>query len=390
MVKDVLYDMRFVFDRDNPFSGNDAIDKIDRLKSYIENNASSFVTFNYLEDSRYLALCEADTTNLYGQNTALGNYNITNNPLLTKVKNFLSKCPNTSKSLKEWCSKISSIAIANETYPDVEKVAASTPQDDDEYYEEDAEPVAYEKLHEFGNNLPIEPGGFISSFQPLPSTKYDITTNKCLTFEDLCKLTENIARSKLNPDTVIDEDVRLKELQLRKDLIRQIEKYRKVSDIAKTNDDDLEDMTTPQLETFLERCRIHSENLKTVDTVKTGLNMTGLLYDSFFPEGIPLPGGRRAKFKSLGKDIIGTLFDSTSPVGLAMSNILEKHNIHISDELLVGIHIAKIIGSNVEISKHEEEKETKESIKNKSFDDVGIDDGDYEEEEYYEDYEETT
>ena len=66
------------------------------------------------------------------------------------------------------------------------------------------------------------------------------------------------------------------------------------------------------------------------------------------------------KFNGVGKEILSTLFDPHTSVGLAFSNILQKHNIHVSDELLTLVAFAGICVSKVKIEDVEPEPEEQE------------------------------
>jgi hypothetical protein len=115
------------------------------------------------------------------------------------------------------------------------------------------------------------------------------------------------------------------------------------------DDSDLNEMSLSQLETCLEQCVKYHENFKTLELFKRGFGCGGVLYDMVFPDGIPISKTKRLCFKGVGKEILSTLFDPHTPVGLAFSNILQKHNIHVSDELLTLIAFAGICVSKVKV-----------------------------------------
>ena len=163
------------------------------------------------------------------------------------------------------------------------------------------------------------------------------------------KLTINIARSKLIPDMIKDETVIALEREKKKNLIQQITRYRNVTLIGAMDDSDLNEMNLAQLEACLEQCIKYHENFKTLEIFKRGFGVGGIMYDMIFPEGIPISKTKRLCFKGVGKEILSTLFDPHTPVGLAFSNILQKHNIHISDELLTLVAFTGTCVSKVKI-----------------------------------------
>ena len=210
--------------------------------------------------------------------------------------------------------------------------------------------------------IPLMPNKF--SYSSSISTNYDISTDKSISYDDLRKLTINIARSKLIPEIVRDETVVALEQEKKKNLVQEITRYREVRAIGMMNDSDLNEMTLPQLEACLEQCKKLHENFKTLELFKRGFGCGGLLYDMIFPDGIPVSKTKRLCFKGVGKEILSTLFDPHTPVGLAFSNILQKHNIHVSDELVTLVAFASICVSKIKV----EDVKPKDEIKD--IDDV--------------------
>ena len=92
-----------------------------------------------------------------------------------------------------------------------------------------------------------------------------------------------------------------------------------------------------------------------MELFKRGFSVGGVAYDMLFPEGIPVSKTKRLKFNGVGKEILSTLFDPHTSVGLAFSNILQKHNIHVSDELLTLVAFAGICVSKVKVETIEPE-----------------------------------
>ena len=218
----------------------------------------------------------------------------------------------------------------------------------------------------------------------LSITNYDISNDKSISYEDLRKLTINIARSRLVPEIAKDETVLKLEQEKRKQLIQQITRYRNVRAIAALDDSDLTEKNIAELEACLEQCIKHHENFKTLELFKRGFSVGGVAYDMVFPDGIPISRTKRLKFNGVGKEILSTLFDPHTSVGLAFNNILQKHNIHVSDELLTlvafaGICVSKVKVEDVEPSVDEDIDENRNElhvVTQKSMASVGYDEDD--------------
>lgn len=343
-----LYDIRFAFNHDNPFRNDIQSVKVKNLKQHLAAHHEQFVEVNYLNDSRYLILCpdrkKLFNINVYNAKTNTVNTDISNNPLINIIKDFIAATPGISSDLKSWATRKSS--IKEDTTPASTAASHGSDKEESKDYSSDNEVAgAEEQIEGF---VPLMSNKF--TYQVSTAyTNYDISNDKSITYEDLRKITINLARSKLVPEIAKDETVIALEREKRKQLIQQISRYRAVKVIAALNDSDLNDMDLAQLEACLEECKKLHENFKTIELFKRGFNCGGILYDMLFPEGIPVTKNKRLCFKGIGKEILGTLFDSQTPVGLAFSNILQKHNIHVSDELVTLVAFGGICVSKVKV-----------------------------------------
>ena len=343
-----LYDIRFAFNHDNPFRNDIQSVKVKNLKQHLAAHHEQFVEVNYLNDSRYLILCpdrkKLFNINVYNAKTNTVNTDISNNPLINIIKDFIAATPGISSDLKAWATRKSS--IKEDTTP--ASTAASHGSDKEESKDYSSDNEVAETDEQIEGFVPLMSNKF--TYQVSTAyTNYDISNDKSITYEDLRKITINLARSKLVPEIAKDETVIALEREKRKQLIQQISRYRAVKVIAALNDSDLNDMDLAQLEACLEECKKLHENFKTIELFKRGFNCGGILYDMLFPEGIPVTKNKRLCFKGIGKEILGTLFDSQTPVGLAFSNILQKHNIHVSDELVTLVAFGGICVSKVKV-----------------------------------------
>lgn len=350
-----LYDIRFAFKFDNPFPNDPNKEYLKELKKYLSMNQDKFTEVNYLNDSRYLIICP-ETKQLFGEDvrnskTGFATPDTTTNPLSSYVKEFILSVNGISDEMRSWASKKTSFKQKT-----IQNLQENTSNDGVEM-QNTTEERNYEDF------IPLMPNKF--SYPSTSSiTNYDISNDKSISYEDLRKLTINIARSKLIPEMVRDETVIALEQEKKKNLIQQITRYRNVRVIAMMDDSDLNEMSLSQLETCLEQCIKYHENFKTLELFKRGFGCGGVLYDMVFPDGIPISKTKRLCFKGVGKEILSTLFDPHTSVGLAFSNILQKHNIHVSDELLTLVAFAGICVSKVKV----------EDVKPKDDDEIDIDD----------------
>ena len=358
-----LYDIRFAFLYDNPFPNDPSKEYLKELRKYLASNQDKFTEVNYLDDSRYLTICP-QTKQLFGE--PVGDSNISSNPISSYVKEFILSTNGISNDLRAWASEKTSSQL-----PPVEggggsgvgsSVDGMVGGNDVAFNSSTtSSPSSLSPLDEqkYTDFIPLMPNKF--SYPSTSSiTNYDISNDKSISFEDLRKLTINIARSKLVPEIVRDETVIALEQEKKKNLIQQITRYRNVRAIAAMDDSDLNEMSLSQLETCLEQCIKYHENFKTLELFKRGFGCGGVIYDMVFPDGIPISRTKRLCFKGVGKEILSTLFDPHTSVGLAFSNILQKHNVHVSDELLtlvafVGICVSKVKVEEVKPTDYDEE-----------------------------------
>ena len=369
-----LYDLRFAYKFDNPFPDDPNREKLKKLQKYLAANQDKFTEINYLNDSRYLTICP-ETKQLFGQKVEPGIVDVSNNPISNYVKEFIGGLDVISTEMKQWAAvknapKQSSVAVAS----------ADAGNASNDEYDDDAGPDNSIDGGAYNDYIPLMPNKYQYA-STLSITNYDISSDKSISYEDLRKLTINIARSRLVPEIAKDEMVIKLEQEKRKQLIQQIMRYRNVRAIAALDDSDLSEKNIAELEQCLEQCIKYQENFKTLELFKRGFSVGGVAYDMFFPEGIPVSKTKRLKFNGVGKEILSTLFDPHTSVGLAFSNILQKHNIHVSDELLTLVAFAGICVSKVKVETVEPEDDDVEDenelhvVNRESMAKVGYDDG---------------
>ena len=371
-----LYDLRFAYKFDNPFPDDPNREKLKKLQKYLGANQDKFTEVNYLNDSRYLIICP-ETKQLFGQKIEPGVVDVSNNPISNYVKEFIGGIDVISPEMKQWASVKNAPKQSN-----VPADGTTNANEGDEYDDSDTGDGVNNSIDggAYNDYIPLMPNKFQYA-STLSITNYDISNDKSISYEDLRKLTINIARSRLVPEIAKDEMVLKLEQEKRKQLIQQIMRYRNVRAIAALDDSDLSDKNIAELEQCLEQCIKYQENFKTLELFKRGFSVGGVAYDMLFPEGIPVSKTKRVKFNGVGKEILSTLFDPHTSVGLAFSNILQKHNIHVSDELLTLVAFAGICVSKVKVETVEPEDDDDEDenelhvVDRESMAKVSYDDG---------------
>ena len=360
-MSNAIYDSRFMFKYDSPFEGDANKELLMKLKRYIAQNNNQFTEIDWFTESRYLIL-QPDITTLFGDDVTNG---VENNKLTQHIKSFIINITGISSELKKWCQEPVNVTNTNFGGGNL------TPSDDD-YSGDDADPV--NNINSYNAMAAsIIPTATPSNFSHNLSIgmQYDISTDKCLSYTDVCKMCINIARTKaIEQGIPKDETVEQLEKEKRKKLTQEIIRYKNNKLIDPLIESDLSDMSLEQLETCLEQCIQYQENFKTLEIFKRGFSAGSTIYDAVFPEGIPLGKGRKLCFKGVGKEILSTLFNATTTTGIAFQNILKKNNIHVSDELLTIVAFAEICISKVEIKKTEQ-KDDKNS-KNEDSNEVII------------------
>jgi hypothetical protein len=332
-----LYDIRFDYKFDNPFpnDSNRALLKI--FRQTIAKNNKTYCEINYLEDSFYTTITGSKV--LF--NKVVVDNKITNNPLINTIKDFIRNVRGTSQNMQKWCGDRV-----------LQPIEQSNVSDDNEDNNDEDKPS-------FNTDYGFIGTGFISSTMNT-LYNYDISGDICINYDDLKALCLNIARYKLAPDNKKDEMVKSLENEKRRKLIVEIDRFRKIKEIAVENDFDIVEFNNEQLEYCLEKCKADFERYKLQDISFKGCKIGEALYDKIFPDGIPISKTKKLRFGGVGKEIIKQMFDTRTPAGVSWTNILKSKNIHISDGMLVVATLAQTLITKIEIY---EEKPTENEEK---------------------------
>lgn len=364
-MSEIMFDLRLAYINDNPFEKDMGKNKLNIMKQYIRDHNTDFIDFNYLNDSRYLEAVPKMSV-LY--NVPVNKQNFHNNPIMNDIKGFIKSVPGISKEMSTWCNLQET--IINQPQPKCKPQVGGNVSD---------EPVSVPIVNgsvdtSVGNSVDEDVDDIdvddYAEIVPKPSSfginysmglQYNAQSDQAVSFEDVTKICMNIARTRLaDKSDIHSETVMALEKDRRKGLVRNVIHYlanRNISSFINTNENELQDLTMEQLENLLEQCRERHEHCKVMDCFKQGLDLAGTVYSQVFPEGIPIGKTRRLQFNGVGKEIMSQLLTTSTTTGTAFANILRKHNIHVSDELLTLVAIGKICCSNVTIVNTNDESE---------------------------------
>ena len=343
-------DFRFRYQLDNPFTGETAKEQKAILINYLNNHADEFKDVDTLNDYHYAMLVatkhDNKIKNFYGINIRNPEETDFSLPpdLKRRVQSTLLKIDTISPKLKAWATE-SQQEIESEDETDDEPVQPSGPVDN-----QPQEPSPEINTYDNFQPVPIIPSKMVYSKSAFSLTTYDASTDRCITYDELQKLTCNLARSRLTVENNRDESVVKMEEEKRKELIREISSYREVRSIgASMTETDISDMTIQQLEACRDTCKKYFEHFKTVEVFKRGSVVVGTLYDTIFPNGIPISKKKKIRLDGVGTELAEVLFDARSTTGKAFSELLSKYNFAVSNELLLGIVIMSSIFKKVKI-----------------------------------------
>lgn len=355
-----LCDSRFNYAYDNPFNGPNKKECLNKLKDYIYNNVNDFKNINWITDSRCfnIPLKKAfndDIPKLLSDNELLCYY----------TSNFLNNI--NTKLSKPLINDLQTFALNNNKKPIITNLDKESQNDDEEkkqnittnYAEEEIENENEEieqpnLTYNFGHDFDSTPMVYKSNND---LCSYDIRQNKTLTYQEVCELTLNLARSQLQNIIKKDESVLFAESREKNRLITELNKYLKNSEISTKLNLQPDNLSIAQLQQSLEQAKELYDTIKVTHVVEKGLDLFNIGYTYIFPDGIKIPKKNKAiKLNGVTGTFKQLLFDRTSPLNIAFKNILEKHHISISDEFVVGLSSIEAILKKIEIVDIEPEK----------------------------------
>jgi hypothetical protein len=198
-------------------------------------------------------------------------------------------------------------------------------------------------------------------------TTYSVMPGKTMTYEQLCQLCENKARTLFTTTLVKDKNVLFAETREMSRLTSELRKYMGNSEISSKLNVNIEDLSLNELQQTLDQAKDIYETIKVTDMIKKGIDLVELACTYVFPNGIKIPRKNKViKLNGVGESFNTLLFDRNSPLKIAFSNVVDKYNIHVSDGFLCTLSILQTLATKIQV---EDIPDPKKKIKDKSDDD---------------------
>ena len=394
-----VYDLIACIDNDNPFPTGNELFK-NNLKKYINEHPKEFIfTNNWLEEIHSKTTMDEDNVNInfkgipINQNTKVSDIQELSNLIkgFFLKKDLPYKC---SPELLKWINNKEDKLDPFSSYSENLITPGTNPPVINSINENISEPVlpVHEELKDSINPVipvteeikdlnpstnnyvetkenfsPNESNDLIMNFGRNISTinelsTYNFSSNETLSYDELCRLCINQARKTLESSKTRDIEIQKVETEQRDKLCHVIQQYFDLAEIqSEYATSKLESMTIEELQQLQKQCEMKFDMLKTKEMLKHGLDVFEIGYDALLPNGIPLGKQRRMVLdKGLTKTISNTLFDVRTVPGHAFRRILDKHHVHLSDEVTVGLEIVKLLMKNTHIVKNENQKNIEE------------------------------
>ena len=350
-----FYDIAYMFSADNPFPDDSTKQKLNVLKKMVKQELS--IPFEQTELMIKFYDLNDGITQLY--NTDDKEKPITETFMFNDIKQVVQTIPEL-RYFNTWCDKYDPLpepgGISGGNTEQTANKQPEQPKPQETETKKPATPSPPKLTPEetkWESVIPITPSKFDYS-KTSGLTNYDITNEKPLSYEDIRKLTVNIARSKLKNIVEKSEQVLALEKAKRKELMNNIQKYKNIKVIGAMVEDNIHEMNLDQLEHTLAHCEKLFQSQKLKEMIKRGANFGSLLTSTVFPDGIKVGKSKRIKTKGAVKTIIDSVFDSQSTIGVAFQNIVEKHNWNVTDEMVLMLSLGEMLISNIKVEKIEQ------------------------------------
>ena len=180
-------------------------------------------------------------------------------------------------------------------------------------------------------------------------TTYPNTPGRLLSYQAVCELTKAIARSRLTINIKKDDSIKYAEERERLKLKQELERYMKMTqiktDLESNFNVDIDEMSLKQLQYYSAEAKALFERHKTTEIIINGIDVVDKVQSTIFKDGIKIPGTKKAiKLNNIGGALKETLFNKKSSMYVVTDNLIDKYNLHVSDELMAGLAlINKII-----------------------------------------------
>lgn len=360
-----LTDCRFNYNYDNPFEGSAKTRNLESLKEYMLKNINDFKAVNWIEDSRCFNIP-------FGSNikaTLIENPKICKNVCLLILKINSRLTTKLNQGLIDYCTETKKTLgdVEDDTEDEVEDVNG-----DDNENENETNELTNELQHSClqSDELQFTPISIdnldMTASDTIDITTYSVMPGKTMTYEQLCQLCENKARTLFTTTLVKDKNVLFAETREMSRLTSELRKYMGNSEISSKLNVNIEDLSLNELQQTLDQAKDIYETIKVTDMIKKGIDLVELACTYVFPNGIKIPRKNKViKLNGVGESFNTLLFDRNSPLKIAFSNVVDKYNIHVSDGFLCTLSILQTLATKIQV---EDIPDPKKKITNKSED----------------------
>lgn len=355
-----LTDCRFNYNYDNPFEGSAKTRNLESLKEYMLKNINDFKAVNWIEDSRCFNIP-------FGSNikaTLIENPKICKNVCLLILKINSRLTTKLNQGLIDYCNETKKVVGDVEDESDDD---ASNEVDENDNGDE-SNGTVNELQHDELQFTPISIDNLdMTASDTIDITTYSVMPGKTMTYEQLCQLCENKARTLFTTTLVKDKNVLFAETREMSRLTSELRKYMGNSEISSKLNVNIEDLSLNELQQTLDQAKDIYETIKVTDMIKKGIDLVELACTYVFPNGIKIPRKNKViKLNGVGESFNTLLFDRNSPLKIAFSNVVDKYNIHVSDGFLCTLSILQTLATKIQV---EDIPDPKKKLKDKTDDD---------------------
>jgi hypothetical protein len=193
---------------------------------------------------------------------------------------------------------------------------------------------------------------------------YNLMAGKLINYFEVFKITSNIARTQLSVVMTKDENIVTMEEREKTKLRQELNNYMKNINIQKTFANiNIDELNLRQLQYYSNQCKDLFESLKVMDVAQKGLEIFDFGYNTFCPNGIRISKTKVIKLDGATKALNEVLFDRNSTAPISFKNVIDKYNIHISDEVNTVINIARKFLKRIKIEDYEGDSSEEEEEK---------------------------
>ena len=360
-----LTDCRFNYNYDNPFEGSAKTRNLESLKEYMLKNINDFKAVNWIEDSRCYNIP-------FGSNikaTLIENPKICKNVCLLILRINSRLTTKLNQGLIDYCTETKK--TLGDVEDDTEEDDENEVNDNENENESNGTVNELQHLCPESDELQFTPISIdnldMAASDTIDITTYSVMPGKTMTYEQLCQLCENKARTLFTTTLVKDKNVLFAETREMSRLTSELRKYMGNSEISSKLNVNIEDLSLNELQQTLDQAKDIYETIKVTDMIKKGIDLVELACTYVFPNGIKIPRKNKViKLNGVGESFNTLLFDRNSPLKIAFSNVVDKYNIHVSDGFLCTLSILQTLATKIQV---EDIPDPKKKLKDKSEED---------------------